>query len=86
MNHDGLTSCKGHSDKYEHCFKVIENTEAARDAFGRFWDDQELKITEEDIEALKEGKALAATVRREEYAIFITLVKHGNDCTPNAIK
>ena len=45
----------------------------AKENFGYYYGAGEYKITLEDIEALKQGKCLAATINCNEYSIFISL-------------
>lgn len=52
--------------------EIIENTEKAENEFGRCYGSFKIELTDEEIEALKEGKELATTINAKEYTIFIS--------------
>lgn len=52
--------------------EIIENTEKAENEFGRCYGSFKIELTNEEIEALKEGKELATTINAKEYTIFIS--------------
>ena len=54
-------------------FEIIENTAEGKDNFGHCYGSQTYQISHKSINALLEGKALAATVNGNEYTIFIEL-------------
>lgn len=54
-------------------FKIIENSEEAEKDFGINYGCEYYSITKKQIEALLQGKQLAATINGDEYSIFITL-------------
>lgn len=58
-------------------FTIINDDEEPRDKFGRFYGGGEYVLSENDIQALLDGKALAAEINDEEFAIFITLARKG---------
>ena len=53
-------------------FKIIENTDEAKDREGYLCGVQYYDISKEDLKALLEGKCLSSEVN-DEYRIFITL-------------
>lgn len=54
-------------------FKVIENTDKARDEFEKhLYSSDRYFLTRDDLKALSEGKCLATDIN-DEYAIFIEL-------------
>ena len=53
-------------------FEVIENSMKAQNKFGHCYGSETYIITKEDIQALLEGKQLAATIN-DEYSLFIIL-------------
>lgn len=50
---------------------IIENTEEARYNFGYRYGSERCVITDEDIEALKNGKCLAFDINDDEYVAFV---------------
>lgn len=63
--------------KYMNKFTIIDDDDESRDKFGRFHGGGEYVLSENDIQALLDGKALAAEINGEEYAIFVTLTRKG---------
>ena len=66
---DPLSVVKQEEIMDESTFAIIENTEKARDEYGTCYGVNYLKISKEDIQALKEGKCLAYD--DGEYSTFI---------------
>lgn len=60
-------------------FTIIENTHEAAKEFGFNYGADSYTITKEDIQALLDGKALAAEVNGGEYSIFIALEEGDGD-------
>ena len=58
-------------------FTIIENTYEAAKEYGFNYGADDYIITKEDIQALLDGKALAAEVNGGEYSIFIALEEGG---------
>lgn len=54
-------------------YKIIENTDKARDKFGWNYGGEILEVTKEDLEQIINGKCLAAEVNGGEYTEFIVL-------------
>jgi hypothetical protein len=54
-------------------FTVIENTDESMDKFGHCYGSDIFKVNKKDIQALLDGKVLAATVNFNEYSIFVKL-------------
>lgn len=61
-------------EDYEDCFCIIENSKKGRDEFGYNCGSQTYVITENDIDALRNGKQIACNINCE-YSIFIELAK-----------
>lgn len=58
-------------------FKIIENTEEAREQYGYAYGADNYVISKEDIDALSKGKCLAFGIN-DEYVGFITLEKEAH--------
>ena len=52
--------------------EAIENTNKARDDFGRAYGAEDFMITSEQIDALKSGKAIALDIMWGEYSAFVS--------------
>lgn len=57
----------------ESSFTVIENSTEGRREYGTAYGAETFIITEEDIEALRNGKALAVDINGGEYVAFIAM-------------
>jgi len=55
---------------------IIENTDEAQAEFGYGYSAESIKLTIEDIEALKAGKCIAIEIM-DEYSAFITMEGSG---------
>lgn len=63
--------------KYTNNFTIINDNVESRDKFGYFYGAQEYELSENDIQALYDGKALAGSINDDEYSVFITLTRKG---------
>lgn len=63
--------------KYFSKFTIIDDTDESRDKFGRFHGGYEYELSENDIQALYDGKALAGSINDDEFSVFITLTRKG---------
>mgnify|MGYP003447384962 FL=1 len=59
-------------EDYRTRFEIIENTKRGRNKYGYNFGSQTYVITENDIDALRNGKQIASTIN-DEYSIFIQL-------------
>ena len=56
-------------------FKIIENTEKAKDAEDNLYGVFDLTINKEELDALLAGKCLSTDINSEEYRLFLELEK-----------
>lgn len=54
-------------------FEIIENNYESQEKYGFCYGAEDYVITKDDLQALLDGKCLAATVNGGEYSIFISM-------------